>query len=232
MDIATEIKYPLTGEADRRLIIGGLLTAGSILVIPLVAVIGYYIECISTTIEGDDVAPELSFDALGPLLKQGSVAGAIIFAYFIAGVAIVGIGIGGGYVAAFTNDVSNTQLTLLVLLGSVVILIGLLLLATIPAALTNYATSGRFRDAFRISKTISHVVSINYLLTTILIAGIASIGGMVGAILIFIPIIGPVASSMLQFPITMLMARFYGISYRDHDPHGWNISVDDSIMFP
>lgn len=125
------LRYPRSGESPlKTILIGGVLSALSWLVLPTVLLFGYYTRVLRSVMSGDDsVVP--AFDDWWDMFIDGLGFAGVVIVYGFIPTALVAIG---------------TQVTPAVAgLGG---LLGLAVYYLLPAGLANYAREDRFFAAF------------------------------------------------------------------------------------
>ncbi|AXR79323.1 DUF4013 domain-containing protein [Natrarchaeobaculum sulfurireducens] len=162
MSNADVLSYPIRGQWLERTILGGLLVFGSVLVVPVFVLVGYFVRVVETTLEGADEPPSL--EGWSTLAKRGIGAIVITVAYLlvplVAGI-LLAIGIGAIGYAGLTGlaplvgghgelvwGISLVAALLAALLSVVVFGVTLLVYYLLPAALTRYARVGTTSAAF------------------------------------------------------------------------------------
>jgi hypothetical protein len=200
VDITEAVTYPTESEESVKIIlIGGILSLLSFLVIPAILLQGYLIQVIRARF---DEAPELpAFDDWGTLLTDGVQALVIGIIYLLVPLLVGGVTIGGSILAIATGTRSGG------VAGFGGLIIGFLLSAVLGlvfgylavAAILNFAHEGDLSAGFDFDAIKTLVVSSDYavawgaaiavFIVTSIIAGMLNIipflGGIVGAFLFF-----------------------------------------------
>ncbi|AFK20546.1 DUF4013 domain-containing protein [Haloferax mediterranei ATCC 33500] len=149
--LSESIDYPRNGEDwVKTVLIGGVLTLLSGLIIPMFLVIGYLLRVVRATMKGDEEPPV--FDEWGDMTIDGLKGFVIAFVYSLVPALIAGVFGFAGIMSAVAGNGSQTA----GIFGGIVALVGLLvafvlgLIAAyiIPAALSNYAETDRIGAAF------------------------------------------------------------------------------------
>lgn len=208
------LSYPARGEWIGRVIIGAVLGFFSWLLFPALFLGGYLMRVLEKTAKGEEEPPE--FTQWGDLLIKGLVAVIISFVYavvpviayfFIVSVLIGAGGViggdGGGLLAGF-------GIMSLFMLIPVIFLIYYL----VPAALTNYAQSGEFMDAFNFSEIKPVVLSVDYLLAVLSPLFIAVVTWTITFVLAM-TIIGALLIPFVQFYFQVSIFRMFGTAYKN-----------------
>ena len=195
--ISDSIKYPSSSWG--KVLILGIITIASILIVPVFLLIGYVFRIIKATLAGIDELPE--FDEIGSMFVDGLkvfVVG-IIYAipvWIIS--AIVGLLMGSNSVA--------------VILGYIVFFIIALIIGLVEImAIANMAyNDGDLGAAFRFSEILDIIATIGwgkYIVTYIVIVILATIGILIGALTMII-LIGFILLPLIIFPyLVMFEAR-------------------------
>ncbi|WP_129116514.1 DUF4013 domain-containing protein [Halegenticoccus tardaugens] len=184
----------------RTVLIGGLLTLLSFLVIPAFAVVGYLLRVVRATMRGVDEAPE--FDDWGDLLVDG-VKGTVIAVIYglvpaVVGVALVAFGVIGA--SAGDSGVVSTLGGIVALVGALIALVfGLLAAYVIPAALANYAEHDRLSAGFAVSDLRPVLASGTYATGWLYAFLVVVAGGAVSGLLNAIPLVGFVVGAFVSF---------------------------------
>lgn len=207
--LSDALYYPTRGEQSvLTIILGGVLSLLSILLIPLLFVFGYYVRVLETTANGADEPPQ--FDDWGSLGVSGLVAVLVTAAYYLVPV-LAFAGLGG--IGALTGDSGAAMAGMAVAL----VVAGVLWVAltyVYPAALTNFATSGRAGAAFAFGDIKDVVLSGSYLgawaVGFLIFAG----GFVVLGVLSLIPVVGTIVGLFVNFYIQMAAYRVFATAYR------------------
>ncbi|WP_224447093.1 DUF4013 domain-containing protein [Haloprofundus salilacus] len=141
-------------DAVATVLVGGILLLLGFLLVPLFTVAGYLVRVLRGTAKGDDRPP--AFDDRVEMTVEGLFASVVGFVYFVVPSLLVGL-VGflivsvafvvvPGEPSPAPDPLVGVALTLVSVVGSV----GLWLVGLYagPAAVANYATTGRFGAAF------------------------------------------------------------------------------------
>ncbi|MEY7851570.1 DUF4013 domain-containing protein [Natrarchaeobius sp. A-rgal3] len=156
------IRYPFRGDPIRQTAVGGLLVLGSVFVLPALVLAGYGVRVLESTLEGETEPPP--FDSWSDLAASGVVVVAVSAVYLL-GPLVVGavlaalVGAVGYYgltalapvLAASEALVWGTSLVAALLAGAALLAFTAVTFAVyyaFPAAVANYARTGRVRGAF------------------------------------------------------------------------------------
>ncbi|ELZ90132.1 hypothetical protein C440_17046 [Haloferax mucosum ATCC BAA-1512] len=209
------ISYPLAGEsALGRIVIGSLLVAGSIFIIPLFLMFGYLVRVLEATANGDPEPP--AFDDWGKMLSDGVKGTVVTVVYGLIPFALIavsaGIGMGG---AGSGNEAAAGVLGGIGVLGMLLSFIALFILYyLVPAALTNMAVEGNLGAAFDVDRLKEVLLSVDYLvawiipfLITFVVQAVTSVLAVVtfGLVLILVPTI--------QFYVNIAVFYMFGKAF-------------------
>lgn len=160
------LRYPRSGESPlKTILIGGVLSALSWLVVPAVLLFGYYTRVLRSVMSGDDsVVP--AFDEWWDMLLDGLGFAGIVILYGLLPAALVAIG---------------TQVTPVV--AGVGGLLGLAVYYLLPAGLANYARENRFFAAFSPGPVGDIAFDSQYAVGWLLALAVLVVGGAIAAAL-------------------------------------------------
>ena len=197
-------------EWVKTVLIGGVLTIFSFLIVPAIFVVGYLMRVLRARMHGEDEPPV--FDEWGDMLREGAYGFAIVVVYGIVpaiiGAILVAVGIGG----AMAGNSGGAAM-----LGGVVALVGALVLFVLslvvayvlPAALANYVETERFGAAFSVSDLRPILFSGKYATAWVIGLVIVLVAGFVGGLLNVIPFLGAIIGAFLSF--YAIVAAYYCI---------------------
>ena len=206
------LSYPVKGEWIGRILIGGVLGFLAFLIVPAFAVLGYMLDVIRQTIDGEEEPPE--WGDWGDLIVDGVKVTVVAFVYSIVptvvimgiGFAFLGIGSaagdsGGGIVAGF-------GLLLFLLLIPIMLVVYYL----VPAALANMASEDRLGAAFDVAEIKEVVVTADYFVAVLMPIVVAIVLNLV-TFFLAITIIGYVLVPFLNFYGQVAIFRMFGTAY-------------------
>lgn len=206
------LTYPKRGDWISRILIGGLLSIFSFLILPLFILYGYLLNVLESSYNEVEEPPE--FEDWGSLLVRGLIAWLISIAYAIpiflfTMVMIPFIGFG-----ALQDDpvVFIAGGGLLWFLGTFIL--GILVAYILPAAFVNYARTNRAGAAFDFRTIVSIAFTMEYLTGIILAFVTVIIIGIVAA-LVSITIIGLLALPFISFYGYIALAYIMGTAARN-----------------
>ena len=171
--------YPKDGtDATKTILIGGVLTLPSFLLVPLFLLVGYTVRVVRAVAGGDETLPV--FDEWGDMLVDG-VKGSITLAYFPF--AAVAAPVGPGRAS-----------TLVVLGGLAAMPVALVVWYVATAGFVNFAVTGRVRAAFAFDDLRPVLASGGFATGWLVGLAVLVVGSVVGGIVGAIPILGLVSA--------------------------------------
>lgn len=235
------IQYPRRGEAAARtILIGGLLTIFGFLVLPAIAVLGYAVAVLRTSIDGADEPP--AFEDWETLFVDGLKAFVIWLAYALVPFVLAMLGMlalvvplgiasfttgsasGAGSVVTGTGPSAGMGVlaVVLALVGLAILLVaavaGLAALYVAPAALARFGETGDFGAAFALRELRTVVTTETYAVGWLLALVVSVVAGAVVGALAVVPVLGFVAGGFVAFYATVVAFRLYGASYAAATP--------------
>lgn len=215
--LSTAFNYLRTGTGwERTVLIGGLLTLFSVLLIPAFVLMGYLLRVFRATMHGDTEHPPV-FDDWAKLTVDGLKGYLIVFVYGL----VPAIVLGGTFVFGVAGLASGSDAGALT--GGLVLLAGGLLatalwlavLYVLPAALLNYAETGRLGAGFAVGD-IAAMLTIRAYMRAFAYVFIVGLGfGIVAALLNVVPVLGAIASAFVAFYVAVMAAYIYGATYAE-----------------
>jgi len=215
--ISDSIKYPSSNWG--KVLILGIITIASVLIVPVFLLIGYVFRIIKATLAGIDELPE--FDEIGGMFVDGLkvfVVGIIysIPVYIIA--LIVGLLMGSGSAASAASLGPGYVLALL-LSNLVTFIISLIVgLVAIMAVVNMAYNDGDLGAAFRFSDLLNVIATIGwgkYIVTYIVIAIVGTVGVFIGVLTMFL-LIGFILLPLIILPyLFMFEARAFALLFAD-----------------
>lgn len=206
------LSYPFRGEWVGRILIGGVLSFFSFLLIPLFPLNGYFVNVLGQTARGDEDPPE--FTDWGSLFVRGIGAFLIVLAYAIVPMLLYGLitttflGVGaaiGGDAGGFFAGFGFLSLLLL-------IPVLLFVYYLIPAALTNFALEGDVAAGFEFD-TIGEVVFTTEYLMAVLLPIVVAVILWMATFVLAITVIGILFLPFLQFYGQIAVFRMFGKAF-------------------
>ena len=202
--LSEAINYPR--ESDhvlRTVLIGGVLSLLSILIIPALILGGYGIKVLRRTTTGNDELPQ--FEDWGTLALDGLKGLGIAIGYLLAPMVLFALTIG---------VLSGTLQTLGILVTAVVYLGALYCL---PAATTVFAREEQFGAAFAVTHLRPVVTSQQYLGGWARVVAIGFVAGLVMGVIGLVPILGAIAGVFVGFYVSLVTAYLFGHTVADAD---------------
>ncbi len=209
MDIGKAFTYVFDDERwITKVLVGGLFSLLSMILIGIPFVIGYMVQTIKNVIDGqDDPLPEWS--DLGEMFTQGLMLALAFVIYAIPMFLLIGCGI---IPAAILSDAGGDAEGLAALImtctNCIIGLYGLLLGIISPAIIVRYAVTGEFAAAFRFNEIFNLITkNIGNYIVVILLSWVASFLGGLGAI------VCGVGAFFTGFWAYLVQAHLYGQLY-------------------
>ncbi|WP_049984787.1 DUF4013 domain-containing protein [Halobellus rufus] len=207
--IQESLQYLRTDEDRwvRTVLIGGILSLLSVLVVPTFLVLGYLVRVVRGTMHDDDRPPV--FDEWGDLFVDGLKAFVVAFVYGLVPAVIATVVVGGG-ILSFAVGGGSESGSLMglgmvgIILGSLLALVLSLLAAyVIPAAIAAFAETDRIGAAFSFGELRPVLGSGTY--ATAWLSGVAILlgAGLIAGVLNAVPVIGQIATAFLGFYATV-----------------------------
>jgi hypothetical protein len=193
--------------------IGGLLFILSVFLIPVFFVSGYLMRVLRQTANGNDEPPV--FDDWGDLGVDGLKAVAISVVYSvipltvlgIVGALTVGLAVAGLGDGAAGGLVGGTLALLLVALGFALSIVGAYVT---PAALSNFADTGRLTAGFELRTLWTVLTTKAYAVGWLTAMAVVLGGAIVVSILSIVPIIGTLVGLFVQFYALVAACYIFG----------------------
>jgi hypothetical protein len=211
--ISDSISYP--SQDWKKVIILGILTIISILVIPVFLVMGYFFRILKSSIAGFDELPD--FDEWGEMFIDGLKIFVVQFVYLLIPLIVIFIGAWASIASISVTEAGNLTNPTLVfgLIGGTAI-IGIILAILFELigsiAVANMALNdSEFGAAFRFSEILEKISMIGwgkYIVWYIVMIIVTFIGGIIASVLQVIPFIGMIIALLVVYPyLTMFSAR-------------------------
>lgn len=200
--LSEAINYPR--ESDhvlRTVLIGGILSLFSILIVPALILGGYGIKVLRRTTTGNDKLPE--FEDWGTLALDGLKGAGIAIGYLLAPMVLFALTVG---------VLSGTLQTLGILVSAVVYLGALYCL---PAAVTVFAREERPGAAFAVGDLRPVLTSQRYLGGWARVIAISFVAGLVMGVIGLVPILGAIAGVFVGFYVSLVTAYLFGHAVAD-----------------
>lgn len=204
-------------EVVETVLIGGVLSILSFLLVPLFIVLGYLVRVLRRTMNGDDEAPV--FEDWETLLIDGLKAFAITLVYGFVPAVVGFVLVGGGVAAALSGDSGALIGGLSILVGGLLSLaLALAAWYVIPAATANFAETGRLASGFDIDTLRPVLLSGTYATGWLLALGVLVAGGVVVSVLNVVPVLGAIVGVFVSFYATVAAYYIIGHTWADLHP--------------
>lgn len=229
IDFESALTYPMESENwIVTVLVGGLLTLFSFLLVPIFLVYGYVLRVFRSGI-AEDAEPPV-FDDWGELLVQGLVAFVVILVYMLVPLVVFGVSVGGAVLGFVTGSDAGVGL------GIVAILVGGLVSTVLAivfgyfavVGLANYAHEGRAGAAFDLGTIRAVAFDRDYAVA--FLVGVAFLFGaaLLTGVLSTIPFVGAVVGVFVTFYAQVAAAYVWGQGYAAAQ----NIAVHDGPTQP
>jgi hypothetical protein len=186
--LSDALRYPANGDGwVRTILVGGLLSILSVLVVPAFFVQGYYVRVLHGVTNDDPEPPR--FDGWVGLLVDGLkllVLNVLVLVALIAVQAFVALGLGTGSFLADTTGATDPSIAAGALgVVGVVVLVGAILLLSyvVPAMFANFARENSLAAAFHASTVLSGALTREYLIAWVLAVTVGLVLGFVASLL-------------------------------------------------
>ena len=212
--------YP--SKSLKRVVVLGILSLFSILIIPFFMLFGYALRVMRKSIEGETEPPV--FDDLGAMIVDGLKYLVVSIVYFLIPMILMGIGITSAITSGTSCDMMDCSASIITILaGSGLFLLGVLLLLVISVIETigvaNMAHTGKLGAAFRFGEILRIIGSIGwgrYIIWYIILNIIVLLCTVAGLLAGIIPIVGALVYVLLIAPYaTIFQYRATGLIYRE-----------------
>jgi hypothetical protein len=216
------LRFPLAGDDGvRSIIIGGILSFLSFLIIPIFPVLGYYLRAAEAGATGSEVAPP--FDDWDELLVDGLKVLVVGIAYFLiplamfvgttvaVGVSAFAVGQGGGPPTAAMTGVGVVGGILFLL----AVVLSLVATYVFPAGLVALARDGDIAAAFDTSRVFGAAFSADYFVAGLLAIILSLVAGILTFVLTAVTfglfaLLGVFVQFYVQVAFFYLFGRGYG----------------------
>lgn len=208
------INYPRNSdEALMTIIIGGLLTLFSFLLVPLLPLYGYLMNVLRSGMDHGEEPPV--FGDWNDLFVEGAKVFVISLAYFLIPLVIFTVTVGGAAISTLSGN-AGAGTVLGALAGfTVASLVSLVFYYVLPAALANFARSGDIGSAFAFGELRPVLFSGSYARGWLLALGVIIVAGIVTSLLNVVPLLGFVAGMFVTFYAVVAAFYIYGQAFDD-----------------
>lgn len=216
VDIEKLAKYPM--ESDdwiKTVLIGGLATIFSFLILPIFLVAGYFVSALRAGME--DASEPPTFDDWGEMFREGFVAAVIGFIYQLVPLIVFSVFVGGSMLAFLSGTDAGGFAGLAGLLGGLFVSWILAIVFGIVglAGVANYAREGRFGAGFDFGVITDVVTDRSYLLAWGYVIVLQIVVGIVVGALNIIPLLGTLAGVFVSFYALIIMGWLWGQGFAE-----------------
>lgn len=196
-------------EWMKTILIGGVLSIFSFLILPIVLVYGYIIQVLRARYEGQPEAPE--FEDWGELLSDGVQAVVIGFVYFLIPGIIGAVTVGGSMLAFLTGTEAGMATGFAGLLGGffITFILSLVFGYIAVAAVLNFAHKGELGAGFEFGTIKELIVSGEYAFAWLAAVGVFIGMSVISGILNLVPLLGAILSAFIFFYAQMVVAYLW-----------------------
>jgi hypothetical protein len=214
--LTAALEFPF--ESDdwlQTVLIGGVLSLLSFLILPGILVNGYLLRVVRAGVQGDETPPK--FGDWTDLLVDGILVWVVQFVYAAVPTFLLFV-VGGSFaVATDVSSLTGAEPIAAPEGAFVGILVGLLLLILLlaavyllPAAIANYARTGGFTAAFALPTVAAGALSTVYLLALALVVGVSIVLGLIGSLLMIV-LVGVFVLFYLQIVVYHLVGQGFAL---------------------
>ena len=200
--LSAAINYPR--ESDhvlKTVLIGGVLSLLSVLIIPAFILGGYGIRVLRHTTLGDDELPQ--FDDWGKLVVDGFKGFAIAIGYLLAPIVLFGLSI---------VALSGTLQTVGVAVSAIAYLAAIY---SLPAATTVFAREERVGAAFTTNNLRPILTSRRYVGGWLRALVVSFAAGFIMGVIALVPILGAIAGVFIGFYMNLVISHLFGHAVAD-----------------
>jgi hypothetical protein len=212
-DAEDVLTYPLAADDwPRTVVIGGLLTLLSPLVLPLFPLYGYVLDVARAGRRGDPEPPSVALDEFARLSVAGLVAVLVALVYGLPALVVGGLTVGGAALALLTGSEVGVGVGLVTVLvgGSLVTVLALVSGYLAVVGVVAYAVTGEIGAAFDPGRLRTVAADGGYAVHWLV--GVALIVA-AGAVVAVLPIVGALVGAFLGFYAQVAAARLWGRGY-------------------
>jgi hypothetical protein len=216
IDLEWIATYP-TNSDDwiRTVLIGGLLTLASVLVVPAFPLYGYLLRVLRGGMT--EAAEPPVFDDWGTLFREGIVAFAIVIVYQLIPLLVMAVTVGGSLAAIATGSDAGATAGVAGLLGGLALsaLLALVFGYVTLIGVANYAHTGRAGAAFDLD--VIRAVAVDGAYAVPWLYGVVALiaANVVAGVLNVVPILGAIVGVFVFFYAQMIAAWLWGKGFGD-----------------
>jgi hypothetical protein len=227
IDLERVVTYP-TNSDDwiKTVLIGGVLTLLSVLIVPAFFVYGYVVRALRAGI--DDAEEPPVFDDWGTLLKEGVIAFVIVVVYQLIPLLVFAVTVGGSLAAIASGSDVGAGAGIAGLLGGLALFTVLALVFgyVTLVGLANYAHVGTFGSAFDIDVIRSVATDGAYAIPWLYGVGILIAAAVVAGLLNVVPVLGAIVGVFVTFYGQVAAAWVWGRGFGDATGLGGDADAD------
>jgi hypothetical protein len=227
MDIERIVTYPTNSdEWIKTVLIGGVLTFLSILIVPAFLVYGYVLRVLRAGIDGTEEPPV--FEEWGTLLKEGVVAFVVVIVYQLIPLLVFTVTVGGSFAAIATGSEVGAGAGIAGLLGGLALstLLALAFGYITLIGLANYAHVGTFGSAFDVDVIRSVATDGAYAVPWLYGVGVLIAATAVAGLLNVVPVLGAIVGVFVTFYGQVAAAWVWGRGFGDATGLGGDPDAD------
>jgi hypothetical protein len=224
--LSDALHYPLDSDDWlRTILVGGLLSVLSVLVLPIPLLQGYYVRVLRGTTHGDAAPP--AFDEWGDLFVDGlkligvniAVSLVVIVAMFVVGIvtgfgSAIGSGAGPVVGSGANGGLGGLGGLLTVVAFFAFVAFALLLGYVAPAMFANFAREDSMAAAFDVSTVLAAATTADYLIAWVLAVVVALVLGTIASLLSIV-VVGIFALFYVQVVTYYLFGRGFADGLAD-----------------
>lgn len=230
IDLERVVTYP-TNSDDwiKTVLIGGVLTLLSVLIVPAFLVYGYVVRALRAGI--DDAEEPPVFDDWGTLLKEGVIAFVIVIVYQLIPLLVFAVTVGGSLAAIGSGSDVGAGAGIAGLLGGLALFTVLALVFGYVTliGLANYAHVGTFGSAFDIDVIRSVATDGAYAIPWLYGVGILIAAAVVAGLLNIVPVLGAIVGVFVTFYGQVAAAWVWGRGFGDATGLGGDADADADV---
>ncbi|WP_336337771.1 DUF4013 domain-containing protein [Haloarcula brevis] len=218
------LRYPMEDDDwTTTVLIGGVLSLLSVLVVPGILVYGYLVQAVRERAAGATRPP--GFEDWGDLFVDGLKAWVIGIVYMLVPLVVLGVTVGGSLIAMATGTRAGAGAGLAGLFGGLVIstVLSLVFGYVATAAIIHFACTGEFEAGFDFGTLRKLVLSPEYATPWLVSVGLVVAANIVVNLLNVIPFLGSLVAVLLS-----PFATFYvAVVATDLWAGGYNAALDE-----
>lgn len=229
MDIEDALTYPTESDDWVTIVlIGGVLTLLSFLLIPAFAVYGYLVRAIRSNLDGEAEPPE--FDDWGTLIVDGIKVFVVGFLYMLVPLAVMFLTVGTALAAILTGSEAGAAAGLGTLVFGLVISFVLFLIFGYFAAvgIVNLAREDSFGAAFDLDTLRNVGLDGDYAVPWLVSVGVFIGVSMITGVLNIIPLLGTIVGVFLNFYALIVASRLWADGFLAATEGGGVTAATDS----